>query len=753
MTHSTESLTAALVGRYRIERELGSGGMATVYLARDLKHDRDVAIKVLRPELASAVGAERFTQEIRLVARLNHPHILPLYDSGEVTLAPEAGSTRPETLLYFVMPVMEGLTLRARLRAEKKLSVESSIQVACEIADALDHAHRQGVVHRDIKPENILLHEGHALVADFGIGKAFESVEAAAHVTWTGLVVGTPAYMSPEQAAGEAVDGRSDLFSLGCVLHEMLTGAQVRARRSGRRSSGGASDDADLPVALQRVLDRALEHEPADRVGSGAELIALLRDAQAKGVRGSTDERSVAVLAFANSGPDPEDAFLADGISEEIINALAQIPGLRVAARTSAFSFKGKEEDLRVIGEKLNVRTILDGSVRHSGNRLRITAQLINVADGLHLWSERFDRELTDVFAIQDEIATMIAGALQVTLGGLTRDTGEGATRSGTRNLEAYRLFLKGRALVSQRGPSLAKGVDVLERAIALDPDYAPALAALANGLTFLGIFGSVRPAEALPQARAHAARAVSLDPALPEARMVSAMLAAAEGDRGAARQEWERAAELGPRNVELQSARALWDLAYLHGEFEVAVDHGHRAAAMDPLSAYARANLALLLAHAGRPRDGLMQARRARELDPAGFLTALTLQRLLFYAGEFAEGIAHGEAMVGATARHVWSVGELAMGYGRAGQPKKAGELHDELATRARTEYVEIIWLAATAEWAGRSDEAHLYLRRSSEAHQPLFAMAGRHGFKLFVPQWEPRAEYHAILRELGWE
>ena len=218
MTHSTESLTAALVGRYRIERELGSGGMATVHLARDLKHDRDVAIKVLRPELASAVGAERFAQEIKLVARLNHPHILPLYDSGEVTLAPAAGSTRPETLLYFVMPVMEGLTLRARLRAEKKLSVESSIQVACEIADALDHAHRQGVVHRDIKPENILLHEGHALVADFGIGKAFESVEAEANVTWTGLVVGTPAYMSPEQAAGEAVDGRSDLFSLGCVL-------------------------------------------------------------------------------------------------------------------------------------------------------------------------------------------------------------------------------------------------------------------------------------------------------------------------------------------------------------------------------------------------------------------------------------------------------------------------------------------------------------------------------------------------------
>ncbi|MDH5235856.1 MAG: protein kinase, partial [Gemmatimonadota bacterium] len=659
MSHTTESLATALADRYRIERGLGAGGMATVYLARDLKHDRDVAIKIMRPELAHAVGAERFGQEIRMVARLNHPHILPLHDSGEIVLPPSPGRSAPEPVLYYVMPVMEGQALRERLRAEKRLPLEEGIRIACEVADALDHAHRMGVVHRDIKPENILLHEGHALVADFGIGKAVATLDGGEDVTWTGLVVGTPAYMSPEQAAGREVDGRTDLYALGCVLHEMLTGVTPRARRV-----GGGTDpksEGELPRGMARVLQRMLELEPADRVGSGAECIALLRDAVAKGLRTAPDERSVAVLPFANMSPDPEDAFLADGISEEIINALAQLPGLRVAARASAFSFKGKQEDLRVVGEKLNVATILDGSVRHAGDRLRITAQLINVADGLHLWSERYDRQLTDVFAIQDEIAGTIAAELKVTLTASSPATDGRPVRAGAPNLEAYRLFLKGRALVSQRGPALAEGVAVLERAVALDPDNAPALAALANGLTFLGIFGTVRPAEALPRARMHAARAVALDPALAEARMVSAMLAAAEGERATARQEWELAAERGPRNAELQSARALWDLAYLHGAFDVAVDHGHRAAAMDPLSAYARANLALLLAHAGRAREGLLQARRAVELDPAGYLPALTLERLLFYAGEFAEGIVHGEALARASARHVWSVGELA--------------------------------------------------------------------------------------------
>ncbi len=766
-------LAAALADRYRIERELGHGGMATVYLADDLKHDRKVALKVMRDDVAALLGPERFVREIHLAARLNHPNILPLHDSGEAGTRNPDGSYGTETFLYYVMPAMEGLTLRHRLDRDGRLPADVSVQITCEIADALDYAHRHGVVHRDIKPENILLHEGHALVADFGIGKAIAAAdggtnttqtgsansgigEAAAaaddeaNTTQTGMVVGTPAYMSPEQAGGHPVDGRSDLYSLGCVLYEMLTGQSPRFYRFAQRSGAEFFSQPGMPAGLHSVLRQVLARKPADRVGTGAQLIALLRRTGPSTTSDEANRRSVAVLAFANMSTDLEDEFLGDGIAEEIINALAQHPGLRVAARTSAFSFKGKNEDLRTIGDRLNVANILEGSVRRAGSRLRIIIQLVRVADGMSLWSERFDREMADVFAIQDEIAATIAAKLEVTL---AAGSGPRPVRAGTDNLEAYRLFLKGRVLVNQRGPSLPLGVANLEAAVALDPDYASALAVLANGLTLMCIFGALRPEAALPRARGLASRAVALDPSLADARMASALLAAAEGDRAVSRQEWERAAALGPANVEIHSARALWDLGYLRGTFDEAIAEGLRAVAMDPLSAYARSNLALLYAHADRPTEGVAQARRAVELDPKGFYSHLTLTRLLFYAGEFAEAIARGEATAAASARHVWIVGELAMGYGRAGQPDKAEALYRELLARSSQEYVENIWLAGAAEWAGLGHEALMHLHSSADAHQPLFAMAGRHGFRLFVPQWEPRPEYHEILRSLGWE
>ena len=750
MTEYAARLATSLAERYRIERELGHGGMATVYLAHDRKHDREVAIKVLRDDVAGMMGAERFTREIRMAARLNHPNILPLHDSGEAITTNADGSRGAETFLYYVMPAMEGLTLRDRLQNEGHLPVEDSVRITCEVADALDYAHRHGVVHRDIKPENILLHEGHALVADFGIGKAAAAADDAANTTRTGMVVGTPAYMSPEQAVGDPVDGRSDLYSLGCVLYEMLTGASPRSFKFAQRPQAEFLSQVGVPASLHAALCKTVASDPDDRVTTGAQLISLLRDPGAAALADRTNSRSVAVLAFANMSPDPEDEFLSDGIAEEIINALVRVPGLRVAARTSAFSFKGRNEDLRTIADRLNVSTILEGSIRRSGSRLRVAIQLVRVADGEHLWSERFDREMADVFAIQDEIANAVATKLEVAL---LDSSATPLVRAGTDNLDAYRLFLKGRALVSQRGPSLPRGVASLESAVALAPDYAAALAALADGLTLMAIFGAMRPEAALPRARAMASRAVALDPELAEARMASALLAAAEGDRVTSRHEWERAAALGRANVEIQSARSLWDFGYLRGDFDEAISEGLRAVAMDPLSAYARSNLALLYAHAGRPEAGVAQARRAVELDPKGFYSHLTLTRVLFYAGDFAAAIQLGEATADASARHVWIIGELAMGYGRAGQSRKAEELYQELLARSSKEYVENVWLAGAAEWAGHSTAALEHLRHSAEAGQPLFAMAGRHGFKLFVPQWESRPEYHVILRDIGWE
>ncbi len=411
-------LEVALTGRYAIERELGHGGTALVFLGRDPKHERVVAIKVLRPELAVALGAERFLREIKLTARLNHPHILPLLDSGEA-----AG------FLYYVMPYVEGESLRDRLVREPQLPVEEALIIAREVADALEYAHQQGVVHRDIKPENILISAGHAVVADFGIARAIQAAGAQT-VTQTGMLLGTPAYMSPEQAAGESeLDGRSDIYSLGCVLYEMWAGAPpftgltaqaVIAMRFTHRPPEVSSVRDGVPVWGSRAVARALARDPAERYATAAQLAAALiaPEPGSPAEREAPTDKSIAVLPFTNMSSDPEIEYFGDGIAEEIINALAQLPGLRVAGRSSAFSFKGKREDLRVIGDKLSVGTVLEGSVRKAGAQLRITAQLVNVADGYHLWSERFDREPEDVFAIQEEIARTIAERLQVSLAG-----------------------------------------------------------------------------------------------------------------------------------------------------------------------------------------------------------------------------------------------------------------------------------------------------------------------------------------------
>jgi serine/threonine-protein kinase len=404
-----DRLTAALEGRYRLERELGQGGMATVYLARDVKHDRDVAIKVLRDDVAQSVGRERFLREIQLAARLSHPHILPLYDSGDADGA-----------LYYVMPVVQGQSLRDRLDAQRQLPIADAVRIASEVAAALDHAHRLGIVHRDIKPENILLQDGHALVADFGIGKAISDAPGDT-LTQMGMSVGTPAYMSPEQAVGEEVDGRSDLYSLGCVLYEMLVGetpftgptAQaVIAKRFVQTPADVSALREAVPRPVARAVQQVLARVAVDRHETAAVFAAALNEREAASAHPAAPAKSLAILPFENLSTDPENQYFADGIADDILDALAAIDGLRVAARNSAFSYRGKAVPLSEIGATLHVATVLQGSVRKAGNRMRMTVQLVSVADGYHLWSERFDRELVDVFAVQDEIAAAIAAKL-----------------------------------------------------------------------------------------------------------------------------------------------------------------------------------------------------------------------------------------------------------------------------------------------------------------------------------------------------
>ena len=418
VTTPTSPVTASLdpgrllADRYVIERPLGQGGMATVYLAEERKHARHVAVKVLRPELTRSLVAERFLREIKIVAQMSHPYIVPLIDSGEA-----------DGHLYYVSVYVPGGSLRDRLVRERTLSLADTLRVAREVGSALDSAHRSGFVHRDVKPENILMSDGHALLSDFGVALAWAPDRNDA-ITEVGLALGTPEYMSPEQASGERDLGvPSDIYSLACVIFEMLTGeppfqgANVRATMAMHVTKPPPSPRAlrpELPVSIERVLMRALAKMPEERFASVAEfLTALESGATARLSQARAAPRTIAVLPFVNASPDPENEYLSDGITDELIDALAKVEGLRVASRTSVFALKGKAQDVRAIGALLGASVVLEGTVRKAGERLRITAQLTSADDGQLLWSQRFDRTQEDVFAIQDEIAHTIVSTLR----------------------------------------------------------------------------------------------------------------------------------------------------------------------------------------------------------------------------------------------------------------------------------------------------------------------------------------------------
>jgi serine/threonine-protein kinase len=615
MSDLSTRLARGLASHYTIDRELGQGGMAIVFLARDLRHDRQVALKVLRPEISAEIGAERFLREIKLAAGLTHPHILPVFDSGEA-----------DGLLFYVMPSMEGRSLRERLDKERQLSLTDALRITREVASALDYAHRHNVVHRDIKPENILLHEGSAMVADFGIGKALSG--NASSLTQTGLSLGTPAYMSPEQASGELdTDGRSDLYSLGCVLYEMLageppfTGVNAQAIIAKRFMSPipKVRTTRDVPDSVDAAVTRALARTPADRFPTAAEFAATLRgiihDAETGAHRITADAhrvapKAIAVLPLANMSADPENEYFADGMTEEVINALAKVPGMQVASRTSSFAFKGKEVDVRQIGEKLGVGSVLEGSVRKVGNRIRITAQLINVENGYHLWSETYDRQLEDVFAVQDEISRAIVDALKLRLAG---DAAQ--IVAPTKNLEAYTLYLKGRFFfVKLSEPALRKALDLFQHALLQDPGFARAYAGIADVWCNLAD-DWVAPDDAYPRAKAAAERALQRDPELAEAiTSIGKVLCWHEWDFAGAEVQLARAVALSPNYAEAHYVHGT--ALPLVGRLEDAIETMAKALKLDPLSVHYSEWLSRFLLYA-RDYDGaIAQGHRTLEMD-----------------------------------------------------------------------------------------------------------------------------------------
>jgi len=636
MIEPSERLTTSLADRYRIERELGRGGMATVYLARDVRHERDVAVKVLSPELAESLGRQRFVREIRTAAKLNHPHILPLYDSGEC-----------DGFLYFVMPVMQGHTLRDRLTVDHTLPVDDAVRIAAEVADALDYAHRHDVVHRDIKPENILLHEGHAVVADFGIGKA---IVAAASETSTftqiGVTVGTPAYMSPEQATGDELDGRSDLFALGCVLYEMLTGeaaftgasAQATiARRFVYSPPAVADTRGDVPADVSDLVARLLEKEPGDRYATGAQVVSDLRTATTSGPRVVMPrrtvvpaEKSIAVLPFTNMSADADNEFFSDGLTEELITDLSRVRALRVISRTSSLQHKGSTKSAREIGRELGVRYVLTGSVRRAGNALRIAAQLIDAQTDAQLWAEKYSGTMDDVFDVQERVSRAIVDALQVTL------SPEENTRLSDRPIadaRAFELFLQARQEL--RHYNVDRAMPFLERAIAIEGEV-PALRALrALSLIIRVRSGMTGGARLLDDAEAEARALISL---APDRAYGHALLGFIGYERGTLRE--------GVRS--LKAAMELDPTADVHfflgisliaaGQPDEAYRLSQRVLGTDPHSPLAGMLAGVTTWFVGRPAEGLESQERSLELEPESFIHRWTLAYHYLLVGRTAD-------------------------------------------------------------------------------------------------------------------
>jgi len=554
VTDALSALSAALADRYRLERELGHGGMATVYLAQDLRHDRAVALKVLKPELAHALGPERFLREIQVTAQLDHPHILPLLDSGD------AGG-----FLYYVMPYVQGETLRTRLMREKQLPLDDALQIAAEVADALNYAHGQGIVHRDIKPENLLLAGRHVRVADFGIARAVTAAGGDS-LTATGVAIGTPAYMSPEQAGGSKdVDGRSDLYSLGCVLYEMLAGHppftggtahEILARHSMDAVPSLAAARPTVPEGLERAIATALAKVPADRFSTAAQFAdALARRGSSATVGAARSSRrvarlaviavagmvtvggailmlrpspkapgyartAIAVLPFQNLSAQGPHAYFAGGLHDELLTQLSKVAALKVISRTSVMGYESTKTPLRQIASELGVGSVVEGSVQIEGSRLRVNVQLIDAATDAPVWAERYDRTLDDAFAIQSDVAQRIVAAVGAALSDAEQQR---LAAVPTANAEAYRLYLQGREYLIRPG-FLRRNEEIaqqlFETALARDPGFALAHAALSevHGRMFWFRYDP-SPARAARQ-RAEAEAALRLAPELPQAHV-----------------------------------------------------------------------------------------------------------------------------------------------------------------------------------------------------------------------------------------
>jgi serine/threonine protein kinase/Tfp pilus assembly protein PilF len=717
---STE-LTAALAGRYAIERELGRGGMATVYLAREHKHDRQVAIKVLHRELGASLGADRFLREIGIVARLSHPHIVPLIDSGD------AGG-----MLYYVSPFVPGGSLRDRIVRDQRLPVSDTLRIAQEVGTALDYAHRGGFVHRDVKPENILFNDGQAVLADFGVARTY-TASASDLVTEAGMALGTPAYMSPEQASGDRDVGvESDVYSLACVVYEMLAGEPPFSAANSRAVLMKQVLDTprpirtlrpEVPASVERSLARALAKEPVNRYSHASEFTAALHATDPELHLRPATTRSIAVLPFVNASPDPENEYLSDGITDELIDALAKVDGLRVASRTSVFALKGKPQDVRAIGALLGASEVLEGTVRRAGDRLRITVQLTSTDDGRLIWSQRYDRTLHDVFAIQDEISRTIVDTLRVTS---FADFASPVARRYTDSVAAYHLYLRGRYAWNKRTQeAVTEAIGYFEQAIAEDPAYALAYTGLADAYALHVDYRSVPVHEGFARAKDYARKALALDDGLAEAHASLAWsLFVYDWDWTDAAKEFGRSIALDPRYATAHQWYAF--LLASRGQLEEALVEGHTAQELDPSSVSVRRSLAWIYYYARRFEQARYHLTRAIAMNRGAEETYRVLGLTLAIEGELDEAervLREAVSMHGAGS---YTRATLGFALARAGKRAEAEALLRQLERQREIDYVSPVALATLLLGLGHHDRALDWAEKAFDERRGWLAYLG---------------------------
>ncbi len=746
------------LGPYEILSPLGAGGMGEVYRARDTRLHREVAIKVVSEHLAQESElVARFEKEARAVAALSHPNILTIYDIGH-----------DSSLAYAVLELLEGETLRVRL-SHSTLTWQKAAEIGIAVADGLAAAHSRGIIHRDLKPENIFLtSDGRVKVLDFGLARwkaaAPSDDETSAPTeagTEPGIVLGTAGYMSPEQIRGQATDVPSDVFSMGCVLFEMVGGRRAFSGQTSAETMASILKDAapelseaaaDAPEELSRIVARCLDKNPEQRFQSARDLAfdlraALNRSATSKASSGKTRKSidSLAVLPLANAGGDPETEYLSDGITETLINSLSRLPDLRVMARSTVFRYKGKDVDPLEAGRELRVRAVLTGRVLQRGDGLVVKAELVDLTDGSQLWGGQYSRKISDIFAVEEEIARQILEALRLKL---TGEEKEDLTRRYTESSEAYRLYLKGRFYWNKRNSEgVRRGIEYFSRAVEADPEYALAYAGLADSYDILGLYTVLPPREAFPKAKAAASRALEIDGSLAEARTSLAFARHYyDWDWAEAEREYRRAIELNPGYPTTHCFYA--DYLTTMGRHAESLAECQRAQELDPLALILAVGTGWAHYFARHYDDAIREIQKAVEMDSTFVPAHWFLGRAYERKGMDREAVEEFRRAVELSAGATVMIAALAQAHASFGRRSEAERMIAELEALPATKYVSPYYVALIHAALGDPDAAFRRLERAYEERS--------HGltFLKVDPQMDslrPDPRFSDLLRRVG--